>query len=74
MPAIEPSSTMVYRDDRRRRSAISSFALVPAGSLDAGLERLAAGLRSGDWERQHGQLRARSNIDLGYRILVREAS
>jgi len=60
--------------DAGRRSAISSFAMLPPGALDAGLERLAADLRSGAWERQHGQLRARSNIDLGYRILVREAS
>ena len=34
------------------------------------IERLAADLASGDWDRHHGHLRALQEIDLGYRLVV----
>jgi len=56
------------------RSAISSFAKLAPAELEDGLARLAGDLRSGDWERRHGQLRARDSLDLGYRLVVAEVS
>ena len=52
------------------RGAISSFAQIPAGRLEAGLARLADDLRSGRWADRFGQLREEDSIDLGYRLLV----
>jgi SAM-dependent methyltransferase len=56
------------------RSAISRFAQLDAAELAGGLARLRADLASGEWERRHGALRAREEIDLGYRLLVAESA
>jgi SAM-dependent methyltransferase len=56
------------------RSAISSFAKLPEGQLADGLARLRADLASGAWERRHGALRAREQLDLGYRLVVAEVA
>jgi SAM-dependent methyltransferase len=56
------------------RSAISSFAKLGAAELADGLARLRADLVSGEWMRRHGHLLARSELDLGYRLLVAEAA
>jgi SAM-dependent methyltransferase len=54
------------------RAGISTFQVVePARSTEA-LARLEADLRSGAWERRHGDLRRETSIDLGYRLLVAE--
>jgi SAM-dependent methyltransferase len=58
--------------DAGNRSAISSFAMLPPGALDAGLVRLADDLHSGAWERRNGDLRARTSADFGYRLVIRE--
>ncbi len=50
------------------RSAISVFGRIR--EPEAGLERLARDLRSGAWHRRHGSLLARSELDLGYRLIV----
>ena len=60
--------------DAARRAAISAFATTPAAELDGGLARLRADLASGAWERRHGALRARAQIDLGYRLVVAETA
>jgi SAM-dependent methyltransferase len=60
--------------DARNRAAISSFAMLPPGAVTEGLARLDADLRSGAWEERNGNVRERTSIDLGYRILVREVS
>jgi len=56
------------------RSAISSFAKLGDARLADGLARLRADLASGEWERRHGALRAREQIDLGYRLVVAESA
>lgn len=60
--------------DAPRRGAISSFAMSPPRELATGLARLRDDLASGEWERRHGALRARAEIDLGYRLVVAETA
>jgi SAM-dependent methyltransferase len=50
------------------RGAISGFTRVT--NVEPRLARLRADLADGTWERRHGHLRARSAIDLGYRVVV----
>jgi SAM-dependent methyltransferase len=52
------------------RGAISTFAKVPPRDVEAGLERLRRDLDNGTWARRHGDLLDRSEIDLGYRIVI----
>jgi SAM-dependent methyltransferase len=56
------------------RGAISSFAKLKGAELDEGLARLRSDLASGDWERRQGALRAREQLDLGYRLVVVEVA
>jgi SAM-dependent methyltransferase len=50
------------------RSAISVFSQI--GDLEPGLARLRADLESGAWRRRHGDVLDRSEIDVGYRLVV----
>ena len=50
------------------RGAISTFTKI--GDVDAGLDRLREDLASGRWTRRHGGLLDRSELDLGYRLVV----
>lgn len=50
------------------RAAISVFSRI--GSLEAGLVRLRADLESGEWQRRYGSLPRRTELDLGYRLVV----
>jgi len=50
------------------RSGISTFRLV--GGLEAGLQRLADDLASGEWDRRYGHLRGVDEFDAGYRLVV----
>jgi hypothetical protein len=54
------------------RAGISTFSLIPPERVRAGLARLADDLRSGRWESRFGELRARTSLDLGYRVVVAE--
>jgi SAM-dependent methyltransferase len=54
--------------DERVRSAISGFHML--GDLRPGLERLAQDLASGAWERSHGSLLQRAELQLGYRLVL----
>ena len=57
--------------DVRVRGAISTFAkLHEAGGDLEGLERLRRDLGDGTWARRHGGVLTRSEIDLGYRIVI----
>jgi len=58
--------------DARVRGAISTFARLPG--VESGLSRLRRDLESSAWERRHGGLRARAELDLGYRIVIAERS
>jgi SAM-dependent methyltransferase len=50
------------------RGAISTFSKI--GEVEVGLARLRRDLEDGSWERRHGHLLARSELDLGYRLVV----
>ncbi len=53
------------------RGAISTFAKLHDVGRDLdGLARLRRDLDDGTWERRHGELLTRSEIDLGYRIVI----
>ncbi len=54
--------------DAGLRSATSVFSKIQ--DLDPGLSRLRADLDSGAWHRRYGSLLRRSEIDLGYRLVV----
>ena len=46
------------------------LALIPAADRDRGLHRLRADLDSGEWRRRWGDLLARDELDLGYRVVT----
>ena len=50
------------------RGAISTFSKIR--DVDAGLARLRRDLEDGTWERRHGHLALRSELDLGYRLVI----
>lgn len=52
------------------RAGISMLAYAQPGSLAAGLDRLAADLRSGRWQQRHSELLDQHVLDVGYRLLV----
>src|SRR5262245_31139324 len=52
------------------RSAISTFAKMTSSAVESGLERLRRDLEDGTWARRHGDLLDRTQVDLGYRIVV----
>jgi SAM-dependent methyltransferase len=53
------------------RGAISTFAKLHDVGRDLdGLERLRRDLADGTWERRYGDLLSRSEVDLGYRIVI----
>jgi len=58
-----------YLDSEVRRN-ISNFALAAPDELATGLARLRQDLASGAWDRRHGDLRSRPELDLGHRLLV----
>ena len=53
------------------RRAISTFAKIRA--LEPGLARLGRELDDGTWERRYGNLLGRSELDLGYRLVISTA-
>ena len=58
--------------DPRVREAISVFRLLPEADVQAAIERLRADLEGGEWQRRHGHLLDRAELDLGYRLIVAE--
>jgi len=50
------------------RSTISTFAKI--GDVESGLTRLRSDLADGTWERRYGHLLRRSELDLGYRLVI----
>jgi SAM-dependent methyltransferase len=50
------------------RSAISTFSKIRI--LEPGLARLRRDLEDGTWEHRHADLRSRTELDLGYRLVV----
>jgi hypothetical protein len=58
--------------DPQVRAAISVFSQLNPKDVAAGLTRLEKDLTSGRWARRNKALLQRSNLDLGYRLLVAE--
>ena len=58
--------------DARVRGAISTFSKIR--TLEPGLARLRRDLEDGTWERRHGDLLGRAELDLGYRLVIAKAS
>lgn len=56
------------------RGAISAFARLDAARVAQVTARLAADLASGVWQARYGELQARTELDLGYRLVVWQAS
>ena len=54
--------------DAGARGAISVFARLRG--VDSGLARLRADLADGSWDRRHGSLLARTELDVGYRLVI----
>ncbi|WP_067646878.1 class I SAM-dependent methyltransferase [Nocardia harenae] len=54
------------------RAGASMFSLTPEPELRTGLDRLAADLADGSWHRRHAALLDRTELDLGYRLLIAE--
>jgi hypothetical protein len=49
---------------------MSALALISERDRAAGVRALRADLETGEWERRRGDLLARDELDLGYRILI----
>lgn len=60
--------------DPRVRDGISVFHLLERDEVDHAVRRLAADLDSGEWERRNGALLELEELDLGYRLVVAEAT
>jgi SAM-dependent methyltransferase len=56
--------------DTRSRAAISIFSKLDAR---AAMRRLAADLADGTWSARHGELLTRSEMDIGYRLVVAQS-
>ncbi|MFZ5866441.1 MAG: class I SAM-dependent methyltransferase [Thermodesulfobacteriota bacterium] len=55
--------------DKSYRQNMSGFALASRVEIESGLTALQEALTSGAWERDHGHLRKRQEIDVGFRFI-----
>jgi SAM-dependent methyltransferase len=62
-----------YLDDTVQRG-MSLFSMTPKDQVEEGLTRLRLDLSTGEWQRRHGDLLAKPELDLGYRLLISERS
>jgi hypothetical protein len=58
--------------DAAVQDGMSLMALTSKPQLKDGLARLRSDLTSGAWQRAHGDLLQKSELDLGYRLVVGE--
>ena len=56
--------------DPPARSAISTLSLMDQDVVSASMARLARDIANGTWHDRHGDLTARSELDLGYRLVI----
>jgi SAM-dependent methyltransferase len=52
------------------QAGISCLAMLPADVRERGTAHLRADLESGQWDARHGELRAMTELDVGYRLIV----
>jgi SAM-dependent methyltransferase len=55
--------------DPQAQQGMSWLAQLPPGTRARGAARLAADLRSGEWDRRRGRLRRLDELDVGYRLI-----
>jgi hypothetical protein len=60
--------------DPEVRAGMSPFGVLPETTVRAALDRLADDLRTGAWDRRHGDLRERPTLEAGYRLVVASVS
>lgn len=58
--------------DEHVRQGISVFRQLPDDVIEPAIDRLASDLRSGAWDKRHGNLRALPELDVGYRLVIAE--
>jgi SAM-dependent methyltransferase len=58
--------------DHRARAGISVFGLLEPHEVDEMVDKLAADLASGEWQRRNAALLELDELDLGYRLVVAE--
>lgn len=58
--------------DPAARAATSGFARMDTARQTTAVARLARDLTTGEWDKRHGHLRARSELDVGLRLVVAE--
>jgi SAM-dependent methyltransferase len=58
--------------DPHVRAGISVFAQVSSGAVDRAVDALSADLSTGRWHQRHRELLARSELHLGYYLIVAE--
>jgi hypothetical protein len=56
--------------DPAARAATSPWHDLPAAVVDRALAQLQEDLDSGDWQRRHGHLLARTELDVGLRLIT----
>ncbi len=56
--------------DPRVRQSSSIWHLLPATVVEPALDRLRRDLKSGEWDRRYGQLRAQASLDVGLRLVT----
>ena len=62
-----------YLDDTVQRG-MSLFSMTPKDQVEEGLTRLRRDLSTGEWQRRHADLLQKSELDLGYRLLIAKLS
>lgn len=55
------------------RASISTFAQLPASTVESAMKRLEQDLQTGVWNRQNGDLLTKEVLDLGYRLVVAQS-
>jgi SAM-dependent methyltransferase len=58
-----------YLDDAVR-AGMSGVAALPESTVRPAMDRLAEDLRTGAWQRRHGDLLTRETLDVGYRLVI----
>ncbi len=60
--------------DETVQKGMSLFSMTPKHQVQEGLLRLSSDLNTGAWQRRHSDLLRRTELDLGYRLLIAEVS
>jgi hypothetical protein len=62
-----------YLEDTVQRG-MSLFSMTPKNQVEEGFTRLRRDLSAGEWQRRNASLLKKSQLDLGYRLVIAELS